>query len=212
MSSSSSRKGKGRQKVEMTKIGNDTNLQVTFSKRRAGLFKKASELSTLCGAESAVVVFSPGNKAHCFGHPNVDAVANRFLNGVAPVSDGDKLLQAHQKLTVNQQNQELTQIQHELEFEQKRSRELEREKKEAIRLCRRPEVEKLNYRQLERLKGALLRLRHQLQEKVDNANANSEKSVKGPDENTPTISYDPTAAGESCAIIPYSSAPSNDEH
>lgn len=50
----SQRKGKGRQKIDMVKIENKTNLQVTFSKRRAGLFKKASELiSTLCGAESA---------------------------------------------------------------------------------------------------------------------------------------------------------------
>ncbi|KAJ0010209.1 hypothetical protein Pint_33607 [Pistacia integerrima] len=56
------RKSKGRQKVEMVKMPNESNLQVTFSKRRSGLFKKASELCTLCGAEVALVVFSPGKK------------------------------------------------------------------------------------------------------------------------------------------------------
>ncbi|XP_021893988.1 agamous-like MADS-box protein AGL62 [Carica papaya] len=56
------RKSKGRQKVEMVKMNNETNLQVTFSKHRAELFKKASELSTLCGAEIAIIVFSPGQK------------------------------------------------------------------------------------------------------------------------------------------------------
>ncbi|KAL8527977.1 hypothetical protein ACS0TY_005694 [Phlomoides rotata] len=199
MSSELTRKGKGRQKVEMVKIGNETNLQVTFSKRRAGLFKKASELSTLCGAETTVVVFSPGNKAHCFGHPTVDAVANRFLNqggGVAPMSDADKLLQAHQKTTVNQQNQELTHIQRELEHEQKRSRALEKERKEAMRL---PEMDKLNYRQLEQLQVALLRLKRQLQAKVDNAA--DQRAI---------IPYDPTAATESCPLIPYSADASNE--
>ncbi|KAL8530450.1 hypothetical protein ACS0TY_007478 [Phlomoides rotata] len=53
----------------MEKIENEKNLQVTFSKRCAGVFKKASELNTLCGAESAVVVFTPGKRAHSYGHP-----------------------------------------------------------------------------------------------------------------------------------------------
>lgn len=54
--------------------------QVTFSKRRNGVFKKANELAILCGAEVAVVVFSPGGKPFSFGHPTVDAVAHRFLH------------------------------------------------------------------------------------------------------------------------------------
>lgn len=73
-------KNKGRQKIEMVKMKNENNLQVTFSKRRSGLFKKASELCTLCGAEIVVIVFSPGRKVFSFGHPNVDVVIDRFLN------------------------------------------------------------------------------------------------------------------------------------
>ncbi|GAB2292013.1 hypothetical protein Dimus_026261 [Dionaea muscipula] len=69
----------GRLKVEMVKMEKESNLQVTFSKRRAGLFKKASELCTLCGAEAAIIVFSPGKKAFSFGHPSVDEVLDRFL-------------------------------------------------------------------------------------------------------------------------------------
>jgi hypothetical protein len=56
---SSGRKGKGRRKIEMKKMSNQSNLQVTFSKRRSGIFKKASELSTLCGVDLALVGFSP---------------------------------------------------------------------------------------------------------------------------------------------------------
>ncbi|PHT64203.1 hypothetical protein T459_31873 [Capsicum annuum] len=67
------RLSKGRRKVEIVKMKNESNMQFTFSKHRAGLFKKASELCTLCGDEIAIVVFSPGkaNKVYSFGHPSV---------------------------------------------------------------------------------------------------------------------------------------------
>ncbi|KAJ8452890.1 hypothetical protein Cgig2_014653 [Carnegiea gigantea] len=70
---------KGRQKLEMKKIQNRASLGVTFTKRRGGIFKKANELVTLCGAELAVIVFSPGRKAYSFGHPNVYTILNRIL-------------------------------------------------------------------------------------------------------------------------------------
>lgn len=50
------RVGKG--KIEIKRIENTTNRQVTFCKRRNGLLKKAYELSVLCDAEVALVVFS----------------------------------------------------------------------------------------------------------------------------------------------------------
>ncbi|CAN1184727.1 Agamous-like MADS-box protein AGL61 [Linum perenne] len=57
----------------------DSNRQVTFSKRRSGLFKKASELCTLCGVDIAIIVFSPGQKVFSFGHPSIQAIVDRFL-------------------------------------------------------------------------------------------------------------------------------------
>ncbi|XP_062169684.1 truncated transcription factor CAULIFLOWER A-like [Alnus glutinosa] len=56
----------GRGKVELKRIENTTSRQVTFSKRRNGLLKKALELSILCDAEVALLVFSPSGKAHQF--------------------------------------------------------------------------------------------------------------------------------------------------
>jgi hypothetical protein len=73
---SSGRKGKDRRKIEMKKMSNQSNLHVTFSKRRSGIFKKASELSTLCGVDVALVVFSPSGKPFSFGRPNVDTVVD----------------------------------------------------------------------------------------------------------------------------------------
>ncbi|KAM3251223.1 floral homeotic protein AGAM isoform X3 [Capsicum annuum] len=48
----------GRGKIEIKRIENTTNRQVTFCKRRNGLLKKAYELSVLCDAEVALIVFS----------------------------------------------------------------------------------------------------------------------------------------------------------
>ncbi|XP_019434340.1 PREDICTED: agamous-like MADS-box protein AGL61 [Lupinus angustifolius] len=59
-------------------IAKDNNLQVTFSKRRTGLFKKASELCTLCDAKIGLVVFSPTNKDFSFGDPSIDAVIDYY--------------------------------------------------------------------------------------------------------------------------------------
>ena len=49
---------KGRGKIEIKRIENTTNRQVTFCKRRNGLVKKAYELSVLCEAELALIIFS----------------------------------------------------------------------------------------------------------------------------------------------------------
>ncbi|KAI3983711.1 hypothetical protein MKX01_001115 [Papaver californicum] len=70
----------GRRKIPIKKIESKSNRQVTFSKRRNGLFRKASELSVLCGTEIAVIVFSPAGKAYSFGNPQVDSTVSRFLN------------------------------------------------------------------------------------------------------------------------------------
>ncbi|XP_043695609.1 agamous-like MADS-box protein AGL61 [Telopea speciosissima] len=70
---------RGRQKIEIKRIENEDHRQVTFSKRRNGLFKKASELCILCGAETALIVFSPAGKAYSFGHLSVNSVINRYI-------------------------------------------------------------------------------------------------------------------------------------
>ncbi|KAE8668995.1 Floral homeotic protein APETALA 1 [Hibiscus syriacus] len=48
----------GRGRVHLKRIENKINRQVTFSKRRAGLLKKAHEISVFCDAEVALIVFS----------------------------------------------------------------------------------------------------------------------------------------------------------
>ncbi|KAI0524601.1 hypothetical protein KFK09_003978 [Dendrobium nobile] len=56
----------GRGKVELKRIENKINRQVTFAKRRNGLLKKAYELSVLCEAEVALIIFSNRGKLYEF--------------------------------------------------------------------------------------------------------------------------------------------------
>ncbi|KVH99294.1 Transcription factor, K-box [Cynara cardunculus var. scolymus] len=52
----------GRGRVTLKRIENKINRQVTFSKRRSGLLKKAHEISVLCDADVALIVFSTKGK------------------------------------------------------------------------------------------------------------------------------------------------------
>nr|UXR27462.1 MADS transcription factor AP3-3 [Delphinium anthriscifolium] len=52
----------GRGKIEIKRIENTTNRQVTYSKRRTGIVKKARELTVLCDAEVSLIMFSSTGK------------------------------------------------------------------------------------------------------------------------------------------------------
>ncbi|RVW91159.1 Agamous-like MADS-box protein AGL3 [Vitis vinifera] len=75
----------GRGRVELKRIENKINRQVTFAKRRNGLLKKAYELSVLCDAEVALIVFSSRGKLYefCSG-PSLVAV--KYLYALDPLS------------------------------------------------------------------------------------------------------------------------------
>ncbi|KAL8130627.1 hypothetical protein V2J09_019782 [Rumex salicifolius] len=59
-----------RGKIQIRRIENATNRQVTYSKRRTGLIKKANELTVLCDANVSIIMFSSTNKLHEFTSPN----------------------------------------------------------------------------------------------------------------------------------------------
>ncbi|XP_023532454.1 MADS-box protein AGL42-like [Cucurbita pepo subsp. pepo] len=67
-----------RGKVEMKRIENATNRQVTFSKRRNGLLKKAYELSVLCDAEVSVMIFSQKGRLYEFSSTDIHKSIERY--------------------------------------------------------------------------------------------------------------------------------------
>ncbi|XP_038877479.1 MADS-box transcription factor 23-like [Benincasa hispida] len=68
----------GRGRVEIKKIENINSRQVTFSKRRNGLMKKAKELSVLCDAEVAIVVFSSTGRLYEFSSTSMEHTLSRY--------------------------------------------------------------------------------------------------------------------------------------
>ncbi|CAN0929207.1 MADS-box protein J2 [Linum grandiflorum] len=68
----------GRRKVEMKKIEDKSRRQVTFSKRRKGLLKKAREISILCDVQLALIVFSSRGRLFQFSSSGADAHDNCF--------------------------------------------------------------------------------------------------------------------------------------
>ncbi|XVF61473.1 hypothetical protein PTKIN_Ptkin08bG0132200 [Pterospermum kingtungense] len=68
----------GRGKIAIRRIDNSTSRQVTFSKRRKGLIKKAKELAILCDAEVGVVIFSSTGKLCEFASTSLKSVIKRY--------------------------------------------------------------------------------------------------------------------------------------
>ncbi|XP_059298163.1 MADS-box transcription factor 23-like [Lycium ferocissimum] len=79
----------GRGKIEMKKIENISSRQVTFSKRRGGLFKKAEELSILCDAQVGVIVFSSTNRLYKFASStsSMEKIVDRYNSCPADSSE-----------------------------------------------------------------------------------------------------------------------------
>nr|AHI85951.1 AGL24 [Carya cathayensis] len=67
-----------REKIKIKKIDNVTARQVTFSKRRRGLLKKAEELSVLCDAEVALIIFSATGKLFEFSSSSMKDILERY--------------------------------------------------------------------------------------------------------------------------------------
>ncbi|KAF3616634.1 putative 3-oxoacyl-[acyl-carrier-protein] reductase, chloroplastic-like [Capsicum annuum] len=96
-----SKKGKGRQKIPMKKIEKQDDRYVTFSKRRSGLYKKASELVKECDVDIGMMFFSPTGNPFAFFHPTVDAVVSRFQNPDLKLSESTQLVAAQARNRVN---------------------------------------------------------------------------------------------------------------
>ncbi|TYI75842.1 hypothetical protein E1A91_D06G034900v1 [Gossypium mustelinum] len=68
----------GRGKIVIRRIDNSTSRQVTFSKRRNGLLKKAKELAILCDAEVGVTIFSSTGKLYDFASTSMRSIIERY--------------------------------------------------------------------------------------------------------------------------------------
>ncbi|KAH9518350.1 myocyte enhancer factor [Bulinus truncatus] len=68
----------GRKKIQISRIGDERNRQVTFTKRKFGLMKKAYELSVLCDCEIALIIFNSSNKLFQYASTDMDKVLLKY--------------------------------------------------------------------------------------------------------------------------------------
>ncbi|KAG7533540.1 Transcription factor MADS-box [Arabidopsis thaliana x Arabidopsis arenosa] len=84
------KKGGTRRKIAIEMIQKRDSLRVTCTKRREGLFSKASQLCLLSDAQVAILATPPSSASNAsfysFGHSSVDGVVSAFLSGQRPVS------------------------------------------------------------------------------------------------------------------------------
>ncbi|XP_069143672.1 MADS-box protein SOC1 [Solanum lycopersicum] len=137
-----------RGKTQMRRIENATSRQVTFSKRRNGLLKKAFELSVLCDAEVGLIIFSPRGKLYEFASSSTQEIIERYKR--------------HTKDRVQPENQAgpqyLQYMQHEAANLMKKIELLETAKRkflgEGLQSCTLQEVQQIE-KQLERSVGTI---------------------------------------------------------
>ncbi|KAK4370473.1 hypothetical protein RND71_009948 [Anisodus tanguticus] len=60
----------GRGKIEIKRIENSSNRQVTYSKRRNGIIKKAKEITVLCDAKVSLIIYGSSGKMHEYCSPS----------------------------------------------------------------------------------------------------------------------------------------------
>ncbi|KAL0330917.1 UNVERIFIED_CONTAM: Agamous-like MADS-box protein [Sesamum angustifolium] len=104
------RQTRGRQRIPMRRIESQDDLYATFSKRRLGLYKKASELSTLCGVDIGVIIFSPTNNPYSFFHPSMESVVERYRNPDQPPTDLARIVEGHTRTRIEQLNKRLDEV------------------------------------------------------------------------------------------------------
>ena len=67
-----------RKKIQISRISDERNRQVTFNKRKFGVMKKAYELSVLCDCEIALIVFSSSNKLYQYASTDMDKILLKY--------------------------------------------------------------------------------------------------------------------------------------
>eukprot|EP00179_Madagascaria_erythrocladioides_P005836 CAMPEP_0198310560 /NCGR_PEP_ID=MMETSP1450-20131203/2604_1 /TAXON_ID=753684 ORGANISM="Madagascaria erythrocladiodes, Strain CCMP3234" /NCGR_SAMPLE_ID=MMETSP1450 /ASSEMBLY_ACC=CAM_ASM_001115 /LENGTH=452 /DNA_ID=CAMNT_0044013399 /DNA_START=299 /DNA_END=1657 /DNA_ORIENTATION=+ len=79
----------GRKKIRIAKIEDERNRQVTFTKRKNGLLKKAMELAVLCDCEIGVVIFSNGGKLHQYASHDLGQILEKYSAYQGPLEHRD---------------------------------------------------------------------------------------------------------------------------
>uniref|UniRef100_A0A5B7BPX1 Putative agamous-like MADS-box protein AGL12 n=1 Tax=Davidia involucrata TaxID=16924 RepID=A0A5B7BPX1_DAVIN len=105
-----------RGKVQLKRVENPVHRQVTFCKRRAGLLKKAKELSVLCDAEIGLFIFSPHGKLYELATKGtMQGLIERYMKSTR----GTQADQPNEKQVLLESKEEISMLKIEIELLQK---------------------------------------------------------------------------------------------
>lgn len=109
----------GRRKIEMEYLVDDRVRKVTFCKRKGGLFKKADDLSKLCGVEVAVLIVGD-NKTQNFATTDLNRIINKFqeINSGQPPPEENESDGLYKK--IENQRRDIEALQRQLAEERKK--------------------------------------------------------------------------------------------
>ncbi|KAI7749440.1 hypothetical protein M8C21_000260 [Ambrosia artemisiifolia] len=164
----------GRGRVQLKRIENKISRQVTFSKRRTGLLKKAHEISVLCDADVALIVFSTKGKLFEYStHSSMEAILERYER----YSYAEKLLTGPEAETQGSWTLESSKLRTKIEVLEKNIRHYGGE-----------DLAPLNLRELQsveqQLDTALKRIRTRKERALQEQNNALSKKLKENDKNT----------------------------
>ncbi|XP_004513973.1 agamous-like MADS-box protein AGL62 [Cicer arietinum] len=109
-----------KRKFENIKVEEKFNKdQLSFAKRKQGLFNKVTELSVLCQAKTALIITSKDKKIYACGYPNVDTVIRHFLDGQQNPVDGEKQMMQEEEESVENLRVQYEALQDQLKEEKK---------------------------------------------------------------------------------------------
>ncbi|KAG0485120.1 hypothetical protein HPP92_009199 [Vanilla planifolia] len=111
----------GRGKIEIKRIENTTNRQVTFCKRRNGLLKKAYELSVLCDAEIALIVFSSRGRLYEYSNNSIKATIEKYKKACADNANPGSIVEINSQ---QYYHQESAKLRHQIQLLQNANRHL----------------------------------------------------------------------------------------
>nr|GMD34582.1 agamous-like MADS-box protein AGL61 [Ipomoea batatas] len=154
---------RGRQRVPLARIENEVQRLVTFSKRRTGLFKKASEMSTLCGTEIAMVVFSPTGKPFSFGNPDMNTVLTKYFGEIPNIEANvpEHIIRAHRDAKMRAMTSQINVLEAQIDEEMLVDQALREAEKG------RPSIYDLQLPELQLMKQQMETLLYQVTEKLN---------------------------------------------
>ncbi|KAL8223946.1 hypothetical protein R6Q57_019421 [Mikania cordata] len=155
------RKSRGRQRLKMKFIEDDKNRTVTFTKRRNGIYKKASELSILTGIDIEILITTLSGKHFSFSHPNNEFVENQFRHQtILPKG----ILEPYREVHIKELVQELDKVHQDMKLEVQRASTLKDMKDNRTRNLWDVSLNDLSPDEARKVKAQL----HELQSKIFN--------------------------------------------